>query len=64
MAVLSHLYLAMWSNMWAPSVWTLFGIGVSHLAHHRGAERRQDDLKAHTTSELERLAPPQGGAVR
>lgn len=59
MSALHHLYSAMWSNMWAPSVWTLAGIGVSHLIHHRHAERRSAEQKAHTTAELERLG---GGA--
>lgn len=33
--LLHSLYSAMWSNIWAPSAWTLVSVGVSHLALRR-----------------------------
>jgi hypothetical protein len=33
-----NLYSAMWSNMWAPSVWTLFGMLVADLRNHRRSQ--------------------------
>ena len=39
---LHNLYSAMWSNMWAPSVWTLLGIAVSHI-HMVGLHNKHHD---------------------
>lgn len=45
--LLAHLYFAMWSNMWAPSMWTLLGIGLSHLHLRRHVNRKHEELKDH-----------------
>jgi hypothetical protein len=26
-----HTYIDLWSNIWAPSIWTLLGIVVAHI---------------------------------
>lgn len=41
---LSWLYSSMWSNMWAPSMWTLFGIGLSHVHLKRHVNRKHAEL--------------------
>lgn len=33
--LLHNLYSAMWSNMWAPSVWTLLGFVIADVRHER-----------------------------
>ena len=45
--LLTHLYSAMWSNMWAPSMWTLFGIGLSHVHLKRHVDKKHAELHAH-----------------
>jgi hypothetical protein len=41
---LSWLYSSMWSNMWAPSMWTLFGIGLSHFHIRKHVNLKHDEL--------------------
>jgi len=49
---LTHvLYSAMWSNMWAPSIWTLGGFMVADVRNVRRAEK----LKVHHTSKVNDL---------
>lgn len=40
--LIGHLYDAMWSNIWAPSAWTLVGIGMSH-AHQVYLQNKHHD---------------------
>lgn len=45
--VVDDLYGQMWSNMWAPSIWTLLGIGLSHLhLMKRQTKQHQEHLDA------------------
>lgn len=39
-----NLYSAMWSNMWAPSIWTLLGIGISHIHQVWLHNKHHDEL--------------------
>lgn len=45
------LYSAMWSNMWAPSIWTLGGILVADIRN----ERRHKATKDHHAGVIEGL---------
>lgn len=45
------LYSAMWSNMWAPSIWTLGGIVVADVRNAR-RHRVQKDHHTNVVSEL------------
>lgn len=51
-SLLHALYSAMWSNMWAPNVWTLIGIAAHFALSQVRHERRHADLKAHITEQL------------
>lgn len=50
--LLHNLYSAMWSNMWAPSVWTLLGFVISDIRH----TRRSNQVKLHHVDQLSDLA--------
>lgn len=52
MGWLGHLYGAMWSNMWAPSIPTLLGVVVSHVKSARHREQVAQETREHA----ERLA--------
>lgn len=50
---LAHgLYSAMWSNIWAPSAWTLLGFVVADLRN----ARRHSNQKIHHVDTIEGLA--------
>lgn len=38
-----NLYSAMWSNIWAPSIWTLLGFAIADFRH----AKRMNLMKAH-----------------
>jgi hypothetical protein len=38
-----------WPNIFAPSVWTVLAIVVSHIRASRQRERQQAELKQHVT---------------
>ena len=48
--MIGHLWQAVWPNMVAPSLWTLLGIGLSHLHTHRKLNAHHEALKAHVTA--------------
>lgn len=41
-----------WPNMVAPSIWTLVGIGLSHVHMTRHSAKRHEELKDHITKTL------------
>lgn len=50
--MLHVLYSAMWSNMWAPSIWTLLGILIADIRN----DRRHKATKIHHVDTIEGLA--------
>lgn len=50
--LLRKLYSAMWSNMWAPSLWTLLGIVIADIRH----EHRATQVKSHHTENINDLS--------
>jgi hypothetical protein len=44
--LLHNLYSAMWSNIWAPSAWTLLGIVIADIRQHRRQQGHHEDNKA------------------
>lgn len=45
--MITHLWAAMWPNVFAPSAWTIAAVGVSHLLHHRRQTRHHGEMLAH-----------------
>lgn len=45
----AHLWQAMWPNAFAPSVFSLLGIGLHHVALRRQAARLHEETRAHVT---------------
>ena len=43
------LWLALWPNMIAPSVWTILGIATSHAVTGRRARRHHEEMKLHVS---------------
>lgn len=52
MATAWRLHLAMWSNIWAPSIRILFGIGISHEHNWIAARQQREEMKRHITVQL------------
>jgi len=50
-----HLWGPIWPNMVAPSVWTLFGISLSHFRMKKHVNTKHDELKAHVTAQHKEL---------
>ena len=42
--LIAHLYFAMWSNMWAPSAWTLLALLAAHVHIHRNIKHHKIQL--------------------
>lgn len=62
------LYSAMWSNMWAPSIWTLAGFFIADFRQARKARMLKDhhfdvtqELAGHVTALTARLKEVIGG---
>lgn len=45
--MIHNLWSSLWPNIFAPSVWTLTGIGVSHIALRLHHNRKIEELKRH-----------------
>lgn len=66
MNFISTLWDQMWPNMFAPSLFTLPAVIISHIKRTRQAERHHHEMKAHITGAVvstawmkpERPGPP------
>lgn len=45
-----HLWAPMWPNMFAPSVFTVAAVVLSHIRGYRQRERQHEDMKRHVTA--------------
>jgi hypothetical protein len=43
----AQLWANLWPNMFAPSIWTLIGVAISHMHLKRHVNRKHDELKKH-----------------
>lgn len=64
--MIAQLWSAMWPNIFAPSVFTLLGVAISHVRHRKHARDQHEALKQHVDDRLQAhltgvAAPPRKG---